>query len=93
MQISDWLAVLEGRQPLDRSVDRRDRVGLLLSIDRLLFGLYRDDAAVQQWLKRPNDDFDGSPIAYMLRGKLKNLNVVADYIQGLTDYEPKPSQN
>lgn len=82
---ADWLAVLHGAKPLDRSVDRRERIGLLVRIDRLLFGLYRSNKAVQAWLKQPNDDLVPSPIQYMLKGKQRHLCVVEDYIQGLTD--------
>lgn len=82
---AEWLSVLHGAKPLDGSVDRRERVGLLVRIDRLLFGLYRNNEAVQAWLKHPNDDLMPSPIQYMLKGKQRHLFVVEDYIQGLTD--------
>lgn len=82
---ADWLSVLHGAKPLDGSVDRRERVSLLVRIDRLLFGLYRNNEAVQAWLKHPNDDLMPSPIQYMLKGKQRHLFVVEDYIQGLTD--------
>jgi len=83
--IDEWSLVLSATKPLDISVDRRDRVGLLLRIDGLLFGLYRNDEAVRKWLNQPTVDFEGSPLDYMLKGRLRHLYNIADYIQGLSD--------
>lgn len=82
----EWAAVESGSIQLDGSIDRKDRIGMLIRIHQLLWGLFRDDRAVQNWLRATSDAFAGAPLDFMLRGKIKNLYAVADYIYGLTDH-------
>lgn len=86
--VQQWLAVLEGHRPLDRTVDLVDRVRTLTRIDGLLYGLYMNDEGVRKWLTHNVEELGSSPIYYMLRGNLRHLDTVADYIQGLTDSVP-----
>lgn len=74
-------AILDGRQPLVGR-DIKYRIACLLVIRSTLFGLFRDEAVENEWLREPHPALDDrTPMALLLEGAMENLLIVKEYVE------------
>lgn len=74
-------AILDGRQPLVGR-DIKYRIACLLVIRSTLFGLFRDEAVENEWLREPHRALDDrTPMALLLEGAMENLLLVREYVE------------
>jgi hypothetical protein len=83
-EVEEWNAIKDGHSPLDLSPDRQERIRTLLSIHGLLDALYQSEPPIAAWLQDRLEQFDRSAIDQMLRGRMRDLYIVADYLRGIT---------
>jgi Protein of unknown function (DUF2384) len=81
--VKEWRAVMEGSRSLELTIDRRERIRLLLTIHSLLDSLYGNEEAANRWLHSPVAEFEVSPLAHMVRGPMRSLYDVTDYLRGI----------
>lgn len=85
--ITQLRPILLGRSPLP-SRDALERLRALMTIRRLLSGLYQNDpAAERDWLMTPTLDLnEESPLACMTDGGMEGLLLVRDYLRWRTGH-------
>ena len=84
--VSEVRDVLRGITRLRRR-DSKDRLRLLLAIDVVLYGLYRDEEVVRTWLREPQTELSGkSPLDLLLEGSMENMLRVKQFVEYLSGH-------
>jgi uncharacterized protein (DUF2384 family) len=61
--------------------DKLERISYLLGILSGLTAVYGNNVRADEWLRRPNDAFDGrTPLACMLNGNVGDLAAIRSYV-------------